>query len=606
MPHQEARLIALPHLESSRVVARVAVAGILIVIGGALPIAGQRPPTARRPLATPLPATLLPGEWPSAGRDPGLTRFSPLDQITSATVVSLKPVWTFSTGQLRGHQGTPLVVGSVMFVHSPFPNAVFALDLSRAAVPVMWRYAIPSTPIPVAPPTGCCDVGSRGLAYHPSGKVLVPLLSGDLAALDAKTGREIWRVHNADGKNGATMPGAPLIAKDLVIVGTAGSDYGIRGTLTAYDANTGRLVWRAYHTGPDSDVLIDGPVNSQFASYRGRDFGVSSWPADAWKRGGATASGWLSYDPDNDLLFYGTDRPASYLAAGRTGDNRWSSTIFARSATTGRVRWAYQITPHDQWGYDGSNESIVADLSIAGKPVQALVHFDRNGFAYTFDRLTGQLLIAEGFGPANWAIRIDLNEGHPVVDSRYAQGSSKTTGICPAALGAKGYEPAAYSPLTGLFFVPTTNLCMELTPGAAVFAPGQPFLGATIKTTFGPGLNHGRFIAWNGATGTAAWQIQEPYPVTGGALATGGGVVFYGTMDGWLKAVNQASGLELWKFKMPSGIVGSPMTYLGPDGKQYLAVLSGFGGWLGLGGNGAYPDLSRITNQGGTLFVFGL
>ena len=585
---------------------RGAMVGILVVLLGAWPAAGQRTPAPQRPVAAPVPGDLLPGEWPAAGRDPGLTRFSPLSQITIATVASLKPVWTFSTGQLRAHEGTPLVVGSVLFVHSPFPNAVFALDLAHAGAPVLWRYSIPMTPPPVAPLTGCCDVGSRGLAYHPSGKILVSLLSGELAALDAKTGREVWRVRNADGKSGATMPGAPLIAKDLVIVGTAGSDYGVRGTLTAYDANTGRLVWRAYHTGPDGDVLIDGLVNAQFSAYRSRDLGVSTWPADAWKRGGATASGWLSYDAENDLIFYGTDRPASYLASARAGDNKWSSTLFARSASTGRVRWAYQLTPHDQWGYDGSNESIVADLTMADKPVKGLVHFDRNGFAYTFDRLTGQLLIAERFGPANWATRIDLNEGHPIVDARFAQGSAKTTGICPASIGAKGYEPAAFSPLTGMFFVPTTNLCMDFTPGTPVYAPGQPFLGATIKTSFGPGLNRGRFIAWNGATGTVAWQIQEPFPVTGGALATAGGVVFYGTMDGWLKAADQASGLELWKFKLPSGIVGSPMTYLGPDGKQYLAVLSGFGGWLGLGGNGAYPDLSRITNQGGILVVFGL
>ena len=584
---------------------RAAAGAILLTIWGSLPASGQRPPAGQRP-ASAASDTLLPGEWRSAGRDPGLTRFSPLGQITAVTVASLKPVWTFSTGQLRAHEGTPLVVGSVMFVHSPFPNVVFALDLSRAGAPVLWRHSIPTTPPPVAPPTGCCDVGSRGLAYHPSGKVLVPLLSGELAALDARTGREIWRVKNADGKSGATMPGAPLVVKDLVIVGTAGSDYGVRGSLTAYDANTGKLAWRAYHTGPDTEVLIDGAVNTQFQSYRGRDLGLSSWPGDTWKRGGATASGWLSYDAESDLIFYGTDRPASYLASARPGDNRWSSTVFARSAATGHVRWAYQITPHDQWGYDGSNEYIVADLTMAGKPVKALVHFDRNGFAYTFDRLTGQLLIAERFGPANWASRVDPNEGHPVVEPRYAQGTGKTAGICPAAIGAKGYEPAAYSMSTGMFYVPTTNLCMELTPGSALFTPGQPFLGATIKTGFGPGINRGRFIAWNAATGTVAWQVQETYPVTGGALVTAGGVVFYGTMDGWLKAVNQTSGLELWKFKLPSGVVGSPMTFLGPDGKQYLAVLSGFGGWLGLGGNGAYPDLSRTTNQGGTLFVFGL
>ncbi len=571
---------------------RSAALGILVVAAWVAPAAGQRPAPA--------------GEWRLPGHDYASTRHSSLVQLTPQNVAGLKAAWSFSTGLLGAHEGSPLVVGSAMYLHSPFPNAVFALDLGKPGAPVLWSYAVPAAVARAIPPTGCCDAGSRGLAYHPSGKLFVPLLHGELAALDAKTGKEIWRLKNADGRLGATMAAAPLVVKDLVIVGTGGAEFGVRGTLTAYLAATGKLAWRAYHTGPDADVLIDGEPNVQYPSHRGRDLGISSWPGNEWTRGGATASGWISYDPDLDLIFYGTDHPGAYNASIRAGDNKWSSTIFAREATTGKVRWAYQVTPHDQWGYDASNETILADLTLAGKPVKALVHFDRNGFAYTIDRAIGRVLLAERFGPANWASRIDLGTGQPVVDPRYAQKAGITAGICPAAVGTKGQNPASYSPAAGLFFVPVGNLCMDLTPTPVTFTPGKPYLGATIKMVSAPGPNRGRVIAWNAATGSVAWQAQETYPVTGGILSTASGLVFYGTMDGWFKAVDGKTGVELWRFKTPSGIVSGPISYLGPDGKQYVAILAGLGGWIGLGANGAFPKMANISDPGGTLIVFSL
>lgn len=580
---------------------RAAMVGIGFGLIAAGSVAAQRP--AAPPAAW--PASAAEGDWPLPGRDYALSRFSPLGQITATNVVGLKPVWSFSTGQIRAHEGSPLVVGPTMYVHSPFPNAVFALDLAKPGAPILWTYAIPPAAARTVPPTGCCDVGSRGLGYHPSGKLFVPLLHGELAALDAKTGREIWRVRNSDGAAGATMPGAPLVVKDLVIVGTGGAEFQARGSMTAYEAATGRLVWRGFHTGPDAEILLDSEANFNYPSHRGGNLGVSSWPLDGWKRGGATASGWISYDPELDLIFYGTDRPGTYNGSLRPGDNKWAGSIFARSATTGKVRWIYQLTPHDEWGYDGSNENVLVDLTVAGRPVKALVHFDRNGFAYTFDRATGKMLLAERFGPANWATRVDLVSGQPQPDPRFAQRAGKTAGICPAAVGSKGLEPAAYSPVTGLFYLPTSNLCMDLTP----LAPGpaaRPNNGATIKMMAGPGPNLGRFIAWDAAAGTIAWQVQEAYPVTGGALVTAGGLVFYGTMDGWLKAVDHKTGNELWRFKTPSGIVGAPIAFTGPDRRQYIAVLSGLGGWIGSGANGAFPTVTAISPTGGTLLVFGL
>ncbi|MGQ0703714.1 MAG: PQQ-dependent dehydrogenase, methanol/ethanol family [Gemmatimonadales bacterium] len=553
--------------------------------------------TGAQPAASPAADTA--GEWRSPGRDPGLTRYSPLDQINSRNVAGLRATWSFATGSLRGHEGNPLVVGATLYVHTPYPNQVFALDLLRPGAPIKWRYAAPPPPgtrTPPAIPLGCCDLGSRGLGYHESGKLYVPLLTGELAALDAATGREIWRVRNSDFRAGATLPGAPLVARDLVIVGGSGAEQGVRGQLTAYDALTGRQVWRGWSTGPDTDLLLDGPANPAYPSHQARDLGVTSWLGQQWRTGGGTASGWLSYDPALDLVFYGTDQPAPPNPQARPGDNKWTASLMARSRATGKVRWALQLTPHDQWGYGAANENILVDLTVRGNPVKALVHFDRNGFAYTIDRASGRVLLAEKYGPANWASRVDPGSALPVLDPKYG---GLGTDICPGGIGMKFLQPAAFSPLTNLFYVPLNNLCMDLEvrPGAAAPVP---------RMKPGPGRNRGRFIAWDAATATIAWEIREPLAVASGALATAGGLVFYGTLDGWLKALDQRTGQELWKYKTPSGILGSPIAFLGPDGKQYLAVLSGGGGWWGLGGQGAFTDLASMVNPGGTLTVFGL
>lgn len=571
----------------------------------------------RRPAPAPAPGPPA-GEWGSPGRDEGLTRFSPLDQITTANVAGLKAVSSFSTGVLGAHEGSPLVVGGVMYLHTPYPNAVYALDLVRPGLPIIWRYTAPIPPRTAPPPTGCCDLGSRGLAYHPSGKIYVPLLTGELAALDAKSGRELWRVRNIDPGTGGSLAAAPLVARDLVIVGVSGAEYGVRGHLSAYDALTGRLMWRGYSTGPDAEVLADGPANSAYPSHQGRDLGLTTWTGEGWKQGGGTTSGWLSFDPALNLVFYGTDQPAPGNPALRPGDNKWTSSLLARDAATGRLRWAVQLTPHDEWGYGGSNESIVADIALGGATVRALVHFDRNGFAYTIDRLTGKLLLAEKYGPANWARSVDLTSGTPVRDPGFAAPATQPATarprrpppgaptICPGSIGTKFLQPAAFSPLTGQFFVPLNNLCMTLATSPATYFPGKPYTGTQIQMSAGPGGNRGRVISWDAATGTIGWEIREPFAVASGILATGGGVLFYGTLDGWFKALDQRTGRELWKFRTPSGIVGSPISFAGPDGKQYIAVLTGVGGWWWLGGNGAFSDLPDVTTPGGVLLVFSL
>jgi PQQ-dependent dehydrogenase (methanol/ethanol family) len=557
-----------------------------------------------------------PNQWVMTGRTYDLQRYSTLDQINTRNVGQLQAAWTMSTGTLRGHEGNPLVVGNVMYVHTSFPNKVYALDLTKDGAPKIWEFT-PDQPTDVIP-IACCDVVNRGLAYHPSGKLYIQLLQGDLLALDAQTGKQIFRVKNADYKRGETMTNAPIVIKDIVVAGVSGGEFGVRGHVTAYNAMNGNQMWRAYSTGPDNEVMISGDANPNYASHRGRDLGVSTWQGDEWRRGGGTTWGWYSYDPELNLLYYSTGNPGSWNPDQRLGDNKWSMTIFARNPETGMAKWAYQMTPHDEWDYDGVNENILFDRN--GQKL--LGHFDRNGFGYTLDRTNGKVIVANKYGPVNWASRVDLASGVPVKDARYGTTAKKNTeGICPAAIGFKDQQPAAYSPQTGLFYVPANNICMDYEGVDVKYSAGQPYVGAIVRMDAGPGGNRGRFIAWDPMRGQIAWENKEPLAAYGGAMTTAGGVVFYGTMEGWLKALDAKTGRELWKFKTPSGIIGNPMTYMGPDGRQYVAVLSGIGGWAGigiaagigaedptagLGALGAFGDAGRYTNQGGTLTVFAL
>jgi PQQ-dependent dehydrogenase (methanol/ethanol family) len=562
------------------------------------------------------------GQWTMTGRTYDLQRYSPLTAINKANVKNLKAAWTFSTGVLNGHEGNPLVIGSVMYVHSAFPNIVFALDLTKEGAPMIWKH-VPKQP-DEAKAIACCDLVNRGLAYHNSGKLFIELLAGDLLALDARTGKQLWRVPNADYKTGSTMTNAPIVIKDLVIAGISGGEFGVRGRVTAYDVNSGKEVWRAYSTGPDADVKIVGDANPNYPSMRGKDLGVSTWQGDEWQHGGGTTWGWYSYDQTTNTFYYSTGNPGTWNPDQRPGDNKWSMTIFARNPDNGEAKWAYQMTPHDEWDYDGVNENILFDATIGGRAVKALAHFDRNGFGYVLDRTNGKVLVAQPFAHAapNWASRIDLTTGVPVRNPTFGTTSKKNTeGICPAAIGFKDQQPAAYSPQTKLFYVPTNNICMDYEGVEVKYSAGQPYVGAIVRMYPGPDQARGAFVAWDPTTGTKKWEIKENLAAYGGALATASGLVFYGTMEGWLKAVDATTGTLLWKFKTPSGIIGNPMTYIGPDGKQYVAVLSGIGGWAGagvalnigtedptaaLGAIGAFNDYTNMSNAGGAMIVFGL
>ncbi len=548
------------------------------------------------------------------------TRYSELDQINASNVKNLKVAWTFSTGVLRGHEGGPLVMDGVMYVHSPFPNKVFALDLNDNGR-IIWKYE-PKQDTSVIP-VMCCDTVNRGLAYG-DGKIFLSQADTTLVALDAKTGKRVWSVANGDPKKGATSTAAPMVVKDKVYVGISGGEFGVRGHLTAFNIKDGSLAWRGYSMGPDSDTLLDPQNTTHLGKAVGKDSGISTWKGDQWKIGGGTTWGWFSYDPDLNLVYYGSGNPSTWNPLQRPGDNRWSMTIFARDADTGMAKWVYQMTPHDEWDYDGINEMVLVDKEIKGKMRKALVHFDRNGFGYTMDRETGELLVAEKFDPAvNWATHVDMKTGRPQVVAKYSTEQNgedvNSTGICPAALGTKDQQPSTYSPRTGLFYVPTNHVCMDYEPFRVSYTAGQPYVGATLSMYPAPGGTHlGNFIAWDADKGKIVWSNKEPFSVWSGALSTAGDVVFYGTLEGYLKAVDAKTGKELYKFKTPSGIIGNVNTYT-HNGKQYVAVLSGLGGWAGigmaagltdptagLGAVGAYAALSDYTQLGGTLTVFEL
>ena len=563
-----------------------------------------------------------PNNWAMQAGNFANHRYSPLQQINASNVNKLQVAWMFSTGVLRGHEGSPLVVGDTMYLVTPFPNNVFALDLGTQKI--KWKYAPKQDPAVI--PQMCCDTVNRGLAYA-EGKIFLQQADSMLVALDASNGKVKWSVKNGDPKVGAVNTNAPHVFKDKVITGISGGEWGVRGYISAYDINTGKLVWRGYSVGPDSEMLIDPSSTTTWANGAvtpvGADSSLKTWQTDQWKIGGGTTWGWYSYDPELNLVYYGTGNPSTWNPAQRPGDNRWSMSIWARDVDSGKVKWVYQMTPYDEWDFDGINEMVLADISVKGQDRKVLVHFDRNGFGYTLDRVTGELLVAQKYDPAvNWATKVDMTTGRPQVVSKYSTAQNgpevDTKGVCPAALGSKDQQPAAFNPKTKLFYVPTNHVCMNYEPFAVEYVAGQPYVGATLSMFPAPGgSNMGNFIAWDAGKGQIVWSKPEKFSVWSGALATAGDVVFYGTLEGYLKAVD-LNGKELWRFKTPSGIIGNVFTYTYKD-KQYVGVFSGIGGWAGigmaaglekdqdgLGAVGGYKELRDYTDLGGVLTVFTL
>jgi lanthanide-dependent methanol dehydrogenase len=559
------------------------------------------------------------GQWTMPARNHAGHRFSALGQITPANAGQLKLAFSFSTGGARGHEAAPVVAEDTMYIVGPYPNTVFALDLTKPGAPLKWRFE----PAPDASSQGvaCCDVVNRGAVYS-GGRLFFNTLDNQTIALDAKSGRELWRAKLGEIKRGESMTMAPLVVKDKVLVGNSGGEFGVRGWLTALDAATGRIVWRAYSTGPDKDVLIGPGFKPFYAADRGTDLGVTSWPPEAWKIGGGTVWGWITYDPDLDLVYYGTANPGPWNPEQRPGDNKWTAGIFARRPDTGEAVWFYQWSPHDLHDYDGVNENVLIDAKVGGVERKLLVHPERNGYVYVMDRATGQVLSATPFVHVTTSTGVDLETGK----LRYNPAKEPRTGeairsICPAAPGAKDWQPSAWSPRTRLLYIPHQNLCQDEVTSQVSYIAGTPYVGAEVKMYAGPGGHRGVFTAWDPLAAKKVWEVRENFPVWSGALVTAGDVVFYGTMEGWFKALDAKTGKLLWQFKTDSGIIGQPVSYRGPDGRQYIAVLAGVGGWAGavvaanmdtrdgtgaLGFANAMKDLQAATKAGGKLYVFAL
>lgn len=558
-------------------------------------------------------------QWVMPSGDYTAQRYSSLDQITADNVKKLHVAWTMSSGSLRGHEGQPLVIGNMMYFESSYPNHVYAVSLDDPGK-IVWSFTPDQNKF--APSVACCDVVNRGPAYG-KGMIFANALDGVMYALDAKTGAVKWKAQNADPMLGQTMTMAPLVVKDKVITGVSGAEYGVHGYITAYDIDTGKQAWRAYSTGPDDQIMFDPRKTIDGATQKpvGKDSSLKSWQGDQWKLGGGTTWGWYTYDPKLNLLYYGTGNPGTWNPTQRPGDNKYSMSVIARDADTGEAKWVFQMTPHDGWDYDGVNESILSDSKVDGKTIPTLTHFDRNGFAYVWNRANGKLIAAHKFDPAvNWASSIDMKTGRPmVVADKMTKEGLNVKDICPSSQGSKDQQPASYDPDTGLFYVSTNHVCMDYQAFNVKYKAGFPFVGALVNMyPADHGEVGGRFIAFDPISGDTKWAVNDRFQDWSGVLTTKGGIAFYGTLTGWFRAVDIHTGKVLWQFKTPSGIIGNPITYT-HDGKQYVAILSGVGGWAaiglsnnltkaseGLGAVGATATLGDYTNLGGTLMVFAL
>ena len=527
--------------------------------------------------------------WPMAGNNYGNDRFSALSEISAKNVKNLKLAYSMQLGSLRSNEMSPLVIGNTMFVSTSWgPKYVYALDAKTGVI--KWRYE-PDVPDDVLQ-YACCDVNSRGISYA-DGKLYVGRLDGTLVALDATTGKKIWKADVVDYKQGSVITSPPLVVKNLVITGFGGGEYGARGYLSAYDRETGKQVWKTW--------TVPGPGEA----------GNDSWKGDSWQHGGGAP--WLvgSYDANTNTVFWGTSNPGPWNSAVRsTGDsnygklrNLYTSSTLAIDPDTGKIKWYVQSTPEDAWDYDGVNELVLTNLSLKNETVPVYMKADRNGFFYVVNRDSGKIISAEKYVPTNWAEKIDLATATPVEDPAKRPGPNHpVTDVCPNLIGGKNWQPMSYSPQTGLVYIPSNNVCMDWSVSDVTYHRGVFYLGSEFPTKPGPGGYLGALLAWDPIKNKAVWSFKEPLPFNGGTLATAGGLVFAGDMEGNFRAFDAKNGEVLWSKNLGSGIGAAPISF-SVDGKQYIAIVVGrtasIPAFLG--------DIGKkmlITPEGGALFVF--
>ncbi len=501
-----------------------------------------------------------PAQWIMPAKNYASTRYSELDQINAGNVDKLQLAWTFSLGVNRGQEAAPIVVNGTMYVVGPFPNTLFALDATDGTL--KWSYTPPTEF--ASQGVACCDVVNRGAAYA-DGKIVYNTLDNHTVAVDAETGEEVWHTKLGEISRGETMTMAPLVVKDKVLVGVSGGEMGVRGWITALDLETGEIVWQANHTGPDEDVLIGDRFKAPYPWMEGEDLGVKTWPADRWEIGGGTVWGWISYDPELDLIYYGSGNPGPWNPNQREGDNLWTTTIFARDPDTGEAVWAYQTSPHDLWDHDSVNELVLLDLEIDGEMRKVMIRPGRTGYMYVIDRTNGKVMSAEQFDRVTAYLGVDLETGRIIPNPEKEPRLGRIVeDVCPAPPGAKDWQPTAWSPKTKLLYVPHQHLCATVKMSEVGYIAGTPYLGASVNM-YAATATTGAASSWPGIRSSRrrSGRSRSCSRSGRGTVATAGDVAFYGTMDRWMKAVDARTGEVLWKMRTPSGMIGQPTTYHG-------------------------------------------
>jgi lanthanide-dependent methanol dehydrogenase len=558
-----------------------------------------------------------------AGEGAPSATFAALDDINAGTIARLKLIISFHMAKAGGYSGAPAISGDTLFLQTPFPHTIYALDLMQPAAPIRWQV----TPKADGKASGlsCCDRTTGGPVLA-GDRLYLSTFDGHTLALAAATGRILWDATIADPAKGESLAAAPLMAEGRVVVGNGGDDFGVRGWIAALDAATGHMIWKYFTTGPDREIGIGPRFNPASPADHGEELGLADWPSDAWLQGGGGLSGGMVYDADHAVLVYGTGHPAPWNPARRPGDNRWTSGLFARDPATGEARWFDVINPHDLYALGAGGSIVAADLPWQGESRSLLIHPDANGQVYVLDRLTGAVLSVTDFLPVNATRGFDLAKASLIRnDAKAINPNSTMRDICPAWPGATGggvpgAAASAFSPETGLLYIPVNRLCMDLEARDASYIAGTPFIGANLRMT-AHGQSRGAVIGWDIARSQPAWTADEPFPVESGVLATQGGLIFYGTLDGAFKALDAGTGRLLWQFQTVSGIIGQPVTFRLSNGRQYVAVVAGVGGASGRvaqndidrrdataarGYANVLRDLRPPVDPGGTLYIFAL
>ena len=531
-----------------------------------------------------------PGNWLTTGGSYTEQRYSALDQVNAGNVSSLGLAWTYKLDIDRAAEATPVVVDGVMYTTGAF-SYVYALDARSGKL--LWKYD-PKVPRAKAA-NACCDVGNRGVAVN-QGKVYVAAFDGRLIALDAKTGKKVWETDTTpDHTRSYSITGAPLLVKDKIVIGNGGAEYGVRGYISAYDAKTGKLVWRFYTVPGDP---------AKPAESKAMEMARKTWSGDKYfaEGGGGTVWNAVAYDPQLNLVYFGTGNGVEWnrVARGESkdSDNLFLSSIVAVNADTGEYAWHYQEVPGDMWDYDSDESIVLADLTIGGQPRKVLLHAPKNGFFYVLDRATGELLSAEKFAPATWASRIDLKTGKPVFDDAASDWTSGPKLVMPGPLGAHNWQPMSFDPKTGLVYIPEQEAAALLAPNndatfdthtGAWNLGTQPLALPEDPKQLQPVIDSykGKLVAWDPVAQKQAWSQDYRTPWNGGTLSTAGNLVFQGTADGRFVAYAADSGKKLWEAPANSGVMAGPMSYQA-GGEQYVAVLAGWGGAFPL----AYGSIS--------------